>query len=354
MKRGTRAALAAFVVAACARPPVAQHGEFGGVTDSVIAQLARTPVVALGERHRSRQIHRFIRELLAHPAFPDRVDDIVVEFGSAHYQDVADRYVMGEQVPRAELEQLWRGTGQWLVWDSPLYEQFYAAVRARNAGLPENDRIRVLLGDPPIHWPSVRTAEDYRRFAERDAHFAEVVEREVLARGRRALLIMGSTHFQRRGPTDAGVSSARPGVGEILDRRVRDALFVIQPLSPSPERAAQLGFGPAPSFRRVRGSSLERESFARLVPRGVRVRRVVGADTSWVPLDGLTWPPIADVVDALIYLGPDSTTVDPDPEIYRDTAYQAELRRRAVILEDVYGFDFLSDLEALLQPPRPR
>jgi hypothetical protein len=261
---------------------------------------------------------------------------------------------MGGQVSRAELEQLWRGTGQWLVWDSPLYEQFYAAVRARNARLPEHDRIRVLLGDPPIHWPSVRTADEYRRFAERDAHFAEVVEREVLARGRRALLIMGSTHFQRRGPTDAGVSSARPGVGEIIGRRRRDALFVIQPVGPSPERAAQLGLGPEPTFRRLRGSSLGRESFARLVPRGVRVRRVVGADTSWVPLGGLTWPPTADVVDALIYLGPDSTTVDPDPAIYRDSAYQAELRRRAVILREVYGFDFLPDLDALLGPPPPR
>ena len=352
--RVARVALVAFGATACARPPAEQRGEFAAVADSVLSQLERTPVVALGERHRSRQIHRFIRELLAHPEFPDRVDDIVVEFGSAHYQDVADRYVMGGDVSPTELEQLWRGTGQWLVWDSPLYAEFYAAVRARNATVSEHQRIRVLLGDPPIHWPSVRTAEEYRRFAERDAHFADVVERDVLARGRRTLLIMGSTHFQRRGPTDSGVSSARQGVGEILGRRHPNALFVIQPLGPLPERAAQLGLGPAPTFRRVRGSSLEGESFARLVPRNVRVRRVVGTDTAWVPLGELDWPPIADVVDALLYLGADTTTVDPDPNIYRDPAYQTELRRRAVILKDVYGFDFLPDLEALLQPRAPR
>jgi hypothetical protein len=352
--RAARVALVAVMAAACARPPVEQRGEFAAVADSVVAQFTRTPLVALGERHRSRQIHRFIHELLAHPDFPNHVDDIVVEFGSAYYQSIADRYVMGSQVSRAELEHLWRGTGQWLVWDSPLYEQFYAAVRARNGTLPENDRIRVLLGDPPIHWPAVHTAEEYRRFAERDAHFAEVVEREVLARGRRALLIMGSTHFQRRGPTDAGISSTRPGVGEILGRRHADALFVIQPLGPSPERAAEFGLVPAPTFRRARGSPLERQSFARMVPRNVRVRRVVGADTAWIPLSELAWPPIAEVVDAVMYLGPDSTTVDPDASIYRDSVYQAELRRRAVILEEVYGFPFLPDLEALLQPPTPR
>jgi uncharacterized iron-regulated protein len=141
MTRVMRVALVALAATACARPPVEQRGEFAAVTDSVIAQFARTPIVALGERHRRRQIHRFIQELLAHPEFADRVDDLVVEFGSAHHQDIADRYVMGREVSRIELEQLWRGTGQWLVWDSPLYEQVYAAVRARNATLPESEAL---------------------------------------------------------------------------------------------------------------------------------------------------------------------------------------------------------------------
>jgi hypothetical protein len=81
----------------------------------------------------------------------------------------------------------------------------------------------------------------------------------------------------------------------------------------------------------------------------VRVRRVVGRDTSWVPLGDLRFPPAAQVVDALLYLGADSATVDPDPAIYRDPAYQKELRRRAPILSEVYGMNFLTDLEDLLR-----
>jgi hypothetical protein len=47
-----------------------------------------------------------------------------------------------------------------------------------------------------------------------------------------------------------------------------------------------------------------------------------------------------------------SPKIDPDPVLYRDPAYQAELRRRAPILRDVYGAEFLPELEALLATGR--
>jgi len=321
--------------------------------DALLEQFKVTPLVAIAEQHRSRQVHQFLRDLLSDPGFPGRVQDIVVEFGSGYYQPVIDRYVNGEEVPREELRQVWRDTGQWMVWDSPLYERFFEAVRARNASLPAGRRIRVLLGDPPIHWPDVRTAEDYRKFADRDACFADVVEREVLGKGRRALLIIGGMHLLKQGPMDSTIAGSSPGVAEIVSRRHPGSLFVVWTLPPSPEAPAALGMEGARSFLRLRGSGLERESFARLVPAGVSVRRVVAGESRWVPMGELPWPPMSDVVDALLYLGADPGLVDPDPAIYREPAYQAELRRRAVILGEVYGLDFITELEQLLVDPSP-
>jgi hypothetical protein len=46
------------------------------------------------------------------------------------------------------------------VWERPIYEQFVGAVREVNLPLATQRRLRVLLGDPPIDWNDVRTADD--------------------------------------------------------------------------------------------------------------------------------------------------------------------------------------------------
>jgi hypothetical protein len=222
-----------------------------------VALLGAGAVHAQGSnatRGRAAAVHAFLLDLISAPEFPTHARDIVVEFGSAHYQPVLDQYLNGDDVPRDALQEVWRGTGQWLVWDSPVYERFFAAVRARNASLPPDRRLRVWLGDPPIHWPEVRSAADYRRFAERDAHFADLVHREVVARGRRALLIMGGMHFLRRGPLDVPPTSQRAGVGELLVRRYPDSLFVVWTMLAAPGEAAALGLGSTVRFRRLRGT----------------------------------------------------------------------------------------------------
>jgi hypothetical protein len=78
-----------------------------------------------------------------------------------------------------------------------IYERFLAAVRERNRMLPKPQRLRVLACDPPIHWSRVKTAADAAPWLERDRFCAGVIEREVLAKGRRALVVMGDAHVSR-------------------------------------------------------------------------------------------------------------------------------------------------------------
>jgi hypothetical protein len=62
------------------------------------------PIVALGEAHGLQEEADFIAQLIRHPGFYAKVKDIVVEFGNALYQDIVDRYVAGEEIPRTELQ----------------------------------------------------------------------------------------------------------------------------------------------------------------------------------------------------------------------------------------------------------
>jgi hypothetical protein len=90
------------------------------------------------------------------------------------------------------------------VWDRPVFEAFFRDVRAVNASLPKDRQIRVLLGDPPIDWSKINSADDYgeacRSVADRDSCPAAIIQREVLVRQRRALVVYGAMHFLRRNP----------------------------------------------------------------------------------------------------------------------------------------------------------
>lgn len=83
-------------------------------------------IVALGEGlHGNEQGHAFRLSLIRDRRFGATVNDIVVEFGNARYQDLMDRFVRGEQVSNKGLRQAWQnttatGTG----WDRPIYEEW--------------------------------------------------------------------------------------------------------------------------------------------------------------------------------------------------------------------------------------
>jgi hypothetical protein len=160
--------------------------------------MERFPLVAIAELHFLQVWHDFVTSLLFHPALPHQLTDIVVEFGNAQYQSVADRFILSDEpVSRPALAPIWRYQG----WDAPVYEQFFRTVRAVNWMRPANHRIRVLLGAQAYDVPKVESAADpaFRHWwlDPPDQHYAAVVERDVLAKGRQALPIAGAGHLLR-------------------------------------------------------------------------------------------------------------------------------------------------------------
>ena len=105
-------------------------------------------------------------------------------------QPTLDRYIRGEDVPAAELEQVWKTTTQTGgIWDSPVCAEFYAAVREVNKRLPAGAQLRVLAGDPP-------TGSGLGR----DASAFSVLQEQVLKTHGKALVIYGAGHLLRAVP----------------------------------------------------------------------------------------------------------------------------------------------------------
>jgi hypothetical protein len=293
-----------------AAAPEVAHGRGGQLADAVLAAFERHRIVAVGETHGQQEHGDAQQILLADPRLPQVVDDIVVEFGNALYQATMDRFVAGPAVNNPRLRLVWRNTTQspLATGDEPIREQFYRTVRAVNWKLPPDQRIRVLLGDPPIDWSQITTQEQVQAFlAQRDTHMASVVEREVLAKGRRALIFYGSGHVTHSPSPGQNEGHAVP----LIEQQTGQRVYVI-----------------------VAGSHARLASYTR--------RTVISCAGTWLesadagefmyapPYCGF---PLGKLTDAVLYLGQpkDLTQSLWNPAIFLDPAYWAELQRRNAI-----------------------
>jgi len=134
-------------------------------------------VVAVTAGHGETRGYAFGQLLIHDPRLIAAINDIVIEEGSARYQDVADRFVRGDNVPLESLRHVWRDTTQPGLGYDRQWEEFFQVMRAVNAALPATHKVRVMLGDPPIEWENVKTPEDHRRWIEmRDTGHKKTVQ----------------------------------------------------------------------------------------------------------------------------------------------------------------------------------
>jgi len=297
--------------------------------ESILSAFDKYPVVAIGEAHRNQQVHDFIVALVADPRFAERVDDIVVEFGAADHQDIIDRYIEGDDLPLSELRRVWRDTVNILVWDAPVYERFFRTIRAINQR-PSERHLRVLLADPPLDWVNIRR-QDWERIAgTRDQHAAALVEREVLAKRRRALLIFGSGHVTRDTAFDAygAVRDRKPNVAELLASHHPESIFLIW--------AHMAGW---------MTSALDPRLTNWTIP-AVALLKGTWLGAAAVGPPGQS-PTLEQLADGFLYLGPTRllTVSKPPASLYSDTTYLRELLRR----DQIQGGFNASELEPLRQ-----
>jgi hypothetical protein len=177
-----------------ARPNIRLPDEAAGldaIVRTLIAAFDQVDIVALGEAHERRVDSDLRLALVRHPDFAKRVRSIVIECGSVTEQSTLDRYIRGENVPRVQLERVWKTTAATTngFCDAPIYADFLAAVREVNSKLPAEARIRVVAGHP---------GPEPNRGIETVA--ASALKEQVLQKPGKALVIYGAAHFYLSAP----------------------------------------------------------------------------------------------------------------------------------------------------------
>ncbi len=314
--RTLRGLLLSIFVLAGARPASAQSADSGTLermVEDVIALFDQADVIALGESHGSKLDSDFRIALVRHPDFGRVVDVIVVEFANAHRQDVLDRFISGEAVPSSELVRIWRDTG-YAAWESPIYEAFLIAVRDANTALPPELKIRVIAGDMPIDWEVMTSGRELLQFTDRGDYPTHVVDCEILAPGRKGLLVYGSLHLLH-GPGDSFVTSLDakyPG-------RLRTLVGVLGPDEAVDQLRNTLGLGQDPRLILLPGTSVDDWDFYE--------SRGFGQQRSSLPL--------GKAVDGLLYYGAaKNSVVSADSAVFEDPHYRAQRARQSQLRKE--------------------
>lgn len=292
----------------------AAHAQFPGV-DGVLAAFEEADLVTLGERPWSKLDADFRVELAMDPRFPDVVNDVVVEFATARYQHLLDAYVLDMRiVPPDSLSLIWRNGAEPGAWDSPVYAYFIDTIRRVNQLRPREKRVRILAGEPPYDWSMIQSAADLSAFGAPGAHALDVIGREVIAKGRKALLVYSARNFFRRDRALGGRKNLTLSL-EAAHPDVR--VFVVGSVPEGAPGAAALdSIVTAPS-----GSVLIRLD-----------RSGVGA-WSAERVYGFADGPLVEMADALLYFkAMDDRLERPGASVTRDAAYVQEVVRRKQIL----------------------
>jgi hypothetical protein len=319
--------------------------------DGVLDLFKHVPVVALGDWHGLAQEELFYDALVHDPRFAKQVGNVVVEFGGSEAQDIIDRYASGKDVPFAELRHVWTDVVGWLPGPFALgYVNFFANVRAVNLRLPDEDRIKVWLGDPKIDWTQIMSFRDLEPILmRRDDNISGIIVDEILKRHKKTLLIVGTGHL-------VGMESGRGTIPAPLVAKISEAnpnaLAIVSPFAGyiEPECNAKVVAWakdwPVPAVAGpIEGTSLKSELLLPgcnyLTPEQVEQMKKMFAAGRGVQWLGPGKPP--DMIsshidmrsgvksDAILYLGPpDTLTQSPcEPSIYLDPDYFKEMNRRA-------------------------
>jgi hypothetical protein len=281
----------------------------GNAQEAILAAFGRYEVVGgMSPDHGLKDADDFVVALIRNPALPYTVNDIAVEGGNSLYQPLLDHYTAGGAVPLTQVQQVWQNTTQPNIGYSLLYQELFPLVLRINATLPPARRLRVLACDPPIDWNKVNGPQDLTPYTDRDANIAAVMEKEVLSKHRKALMLFGWDHMLHTGGAVARYEQRYPGVTFTI---VNHEGFATN----NGELEQRMASWPVPSLTSIKGTWL------------------ASLDSSYYGLPpGEKGHPGAD---GYLYLGPrDFLLHQPiSSRTVLDETYLAELQQRAVTIK---------------------
>jgi hypothetical protein len=308
-------------------------------TAAILAAFEKYEVVGMSAAHGDKDLDDFILGLIRNPAFPSKVSDVAVECGNSLYQPILDRYIAGDAVSLSEVGLVWRNTTQTMCGMSGFYEELFPLVRKINKKLAPERRLRVLAGDPAFDWSKVRGRGDIPGV--RDESIAAVMEKEVLSKHRKALMLFGTFHLLHRGNTP----STFPSAVELYEKDYPGVTLVIADhegfgnwtalAKYNDEFEARMASWPVPTLiKNIQGTWLADLLDVTYSPGAIRIRFIQGPSGMEQRIVPIVLSGFSKMVDSYLYLGPrDLQLREPRPaEISLDRDYMAELQRRATLL----------------------
>jgi hypothetical protein len=293
-------------------------------------------IVALTDPHGNTAVQTFLLSLIRERRFVDVVDDLVLETASARYQDVLDRFVRGEDVDKESLRRVWE---EHTVPNSlgTEAEQLITAVRQVNAA-SDGRKLRVIAGDPPIDWDNVTSREDHRHWIElRDSYPADLIRHQVLDRGRRALVVYGQGHLQRRqiaSNYDMATWQSQSLVSWLAQDPAARIFDIWTLMDATVDVPAEARAWQVPSLAIVKNTTLGAKDFgdyAGVIGSGTRF---AVQDGQLVPLRREDWKTMKmeDQFDAILYVGPPAsmTTASVPSALCQDASFVKRRLERLV------------------------
>jgi hypothetical protein len=319
----------------------------GDAERAFLAAFDNYEVVAMSAAHGNKDLDDFILRIIRKPAFPEKVNVIAVECGNSLYQPMLDRYIAGGDIPLSEVRQVWRNTTQPMCGLSGFYEELFPLVRRINQTLPTEKKLRVLACDPPIDWSKIRSPKDYGRgqyLMGRDVNIASVMEKEVLAKHRKALMLFGTAHLFHVGDTAVGLYEKNyPGVTLVIaDHTGFGNSTALSEYNV--EFEARMASWPVPSLvEDMKGTWLADlldmtystgNVFFGMADSGKLPAAPAPAKGTFSEVPAEADVKFSKMADAYLYLGPrDLLLNEPTPaEIVLDKDYMTELQRRTAIM----------------------
>jgi hypothetical protein len=301
--------------------------------DYVVSAFASHDLVFLGEFFKIRQNVQLVQGLIPR-LYAAGVRNLGIEYALSDDQKDIDALVTGPAWDEAKARAV---TFDWLVtWGYQEYIDLYKAAWQLNHGLPAGARpFRVVGLNVRQYWEFLKSSKDLgdpqivaKIFARGvpDAHMAEVIDREFLQKGEKALVYCGTQHIFTRyrsreyekNAADMKLSETRRA-GNIIHEKIGARAFCISLHAPWPDRNQRSGLAyPAEGVIDALITALPAE------------KRNAGWDTAGTPLgalpvktgsypEGAAGMTLADLFDGYIIQGPiaEYTTVTPIKDFVR-------------------------------------
>lgn len=271
-------------------------------------------VVAIGDYHWNNKVMLNINQLIQTPNFLSEVKQLVVEFGNARYQSELDRYLSGQTQDDSILKLLRRNALFFTAWMPEVYADFFRIVRAYNMRVDKDQKVKVWLAESPVYWEDIQSQAQWQALADnKTTGFYQTVQQAIYTQDK-VLMVFGAFHLLK---IKAAQNAANLPLATLLNHTYPQQIYTIWPITDAPVNAALVGLA-IPSLLKTNVAQGKHLKLTDVMPKAkVRLARLGQQDAS-----------VAEVVDALLYVGNSKLIQKFPASTMHDKAWLNEMNRR--------------------------